>query len=89
VTRAEDLAEAYERCRSEAQAAFGDGALYAERFFPKARHVEVQIVGDGTGAVVHVWDRECSLQRQRQKLIEIARPSASMTRCAPPCARRR
>jgi acetyl/propionyl-CoA carboxylase alpha subunit/acetyl-CoA carboxylase carboxyltransferase component len=72
VTKAEDLAEAYERCRSEAQAAFGDGALYAERFFPKARHVEVQIVGDGTGAVVHVWDRECSLQRQRQKLVEIA-----------------
>jgi acetyl/propionyl-CoA carboxylase alpha subunit/acetyl-CoA carboxylase carboxyltransferase component len=72
VTRAEDLAEAFERCRSEAQAAFGDGALYAERFFPKARHVEVQILGDGTGAVVHLWDRECSLQRQRQKLVEIA-----------------
>ena len=72
VTRPEDLPEAFERCRSEAQAAFGDGALYAERFFPKARHVEVQIIGDGTGAVVHLWDRECSLQRQRQKLVEIA-----------------
>jgi acetyl/propionyl-CoA carboxylase alpha subunit/acetyl-CoA carboxylase carboxyltransferase component len=72
VTRAEDLPEAFERCRSEAQAAFGDGSLYAERFFPKARHVEVQIIGDGTGAVVHLWDRECSLQRQRQKLVEIA-----------------
>jgi acetyl/propionyl-CoA carboxylase alpha subunit/acetyl-CoA carboxylase carboxyltransferase component len=72
VTRAEDLPEAFERCRSEAQAAFGDGALYTERFFPLARHVEVQILGDGTGAVVHLWDRECSLQRQRQKLVEIA-----------------
>ena len=72
VTAAADLAEAFERCASEARSAFGDGALYVERFFPKARHVEVQIVGDGTGAVVHLWDRECSLQRQRQKLIEIA-----------------
>ena len=72
VTRSETLAEAYERCASEAKAAFGDGALYVERLFPKARHVEAQIVGDGTGAVVHLWDRECSLQRQRQKLIEIA-----------------
>ncbi len=63
---------AFERCRSEAQAAFGDGALYAEEFFPYARHVEVQIVGDGTGAVSHLWDRECSAQRQRQKIVEIA-----------------
>ncbi|MFI4934725.1 MAG: carboxyl transferase domain-containing protein, partial [Caulobacterales bacterium] len=72
VLNIDDLAEAFERCASEAKAAFGDGSLYVERFFPKARHVEVQIVGDGTGAVVHLWDRECSLQRQRQKLIEIA-----------------
>src|SRR5215472_13750346 len=71
VMRAEDLAQAYERCASEAKAAFGDGALYVERFFPKARHVEAQVLGDGTGAVIHLWDRECSLQRQRQKLIEI------------------
>ncbi len=72
VMRAADLAEAFERCASEAKAAFGDGGLYVEQFFPKARHVEVQIVGDGSGAVVHLWDRECSLQRQRQKLVEIA-----------------
>jgi acetyl-CoA carboxylase carboxyltransferase component/acetyl/propionyl-CoA carboxylase alpha subunit len=72
-----DLPEAFERCASEARAAFGDGALYAERFFPRARHVEVQILGDGTGAVVHLWDRECSLQRQRQKLVEIA-PAAGV-----------
>ncbi len=71
VTRPEDLAGAYERCQSEAKAAFGDGSVYVERFFPKARHVEVQIVGDSAD-VVHVWDRECSLQRQRQKLVEIA-----------------
>jgi acetyl/propionyl-CoA carboxylase alpha subunit/acetyl-CoA carboxylase carboxyltransferase component len=72
-----DLAQAFERCASEARAAFGDGGLYVEQFFRRARHVEVQIVGDGTGAVSHLWDRECSLQRQRQKLIEIA-PAAGV-----------
>jgi acetyl/propionyl-CoA carboxylase alpha subunit/acetyl-CoA carboxylase carboxyltransferase component len=72
VLQPEDLPHAYARCRSEAEAAFGDGRVYVERFFPKARHVEAQIAGDGTGAVVHLWDRECSLQRQRQKLVEVA-----------------
>ena len=70
------LAEAYERCSSEARASFGDGALYVEQFFPKARHVEVQVAGDGTGAAVHFWDRECSLQRQRQKIVEVAPATA-------------
>jgi acetyl/propionyl-CoA carboxylase alpha subunit/acetyl-CoA carboxylase carboxyltransferase component len=63
---------AYERCRSEAQAAFGDGAVYAERLLPHARHIEVQIVGDATGAVVHLGERECSIQRRHQKIVEIA-----------------
>jgi len=72
VRAADELEQAFERCRSEAQQAFGNGALYAEEFFERARHIEVQIVGDGTGAVSHLWDRECSLQRQRQKLIESA-----------------
>jgi acetyl/propionyl-CoA carboxylase alpha subunit/acetyl-CoA carboxylase carboxyltransferase component len=67
----DELAAAFERCASEARAAFGNDALYVERFLPRARHVEVQVVGDGT-AVSHLWDRECSLQRQRQKLVEIA-----------------
>jgi acetyl/propionyl-CoA carboxylase alpha subunit/acetyl-CoA carboxylase carboxyltransferase component len=71
VTSADELEAAFERCASEAQAAFGNGDLYVERFLPHARHVEVQIVGDGE-AVSHLWDRECSLQRQRQKLVEIA-----------------
>jgi acetyl/propionyl-CoA carboxylase alpha subunit/acetyl-CoA carboxylase carboxyltransferase component len=70
-TTAGELAEAFERCASEAKAAFGDGRLYVERFLPRARHIEVQVVGDGR-EVVHLWDRECSLQRQRQKLVEIA-----------------
>jgi acetyl/propionyl-CoA carboxylase alpha subunit len=66
------LADAWERCRSEARAAFGDGALYAERLLPRARHVEVQIVGDRAGAVGHLWERDCSLQRRHQKLVEVA-----------------
>jgi acetyl/propionyl-CoA carboxylase alpha subunit/acetyl-CoA carboxylase carboxyltransferase component len=66
-----DMAGAYERCRSEALQAFGIGELYVEQFLPRARHIEVQIVGDGS-EVVHIWDRECSAQRQRQKLIETA-----------------
>ncbi len=77
VTREEDLAEAQlvetmRRCASEAAAAFGDGRVYAERLLPRARHVEVQVAGDGTGAVAVLGDRDCSLQRRRQKLIEIA-----------------
>src|SRR5271168_1112335 len=66
-----DMTGAYERCRSEALQAFGIGELYVEQFLPRARHIEVQIVGDGS-EVVHIWDRECSAQRQRQKLIETA-----------------
>ncbi|MCX7587033.1 carboxyl transferase domain-containing protein [Phenylobacterium sp. 58.2.17] len=76
VRSAGELTDAFERCASEAQAAFGDGALYVEEFLPRARHVEVQIVGDGQ-VVSHLWDRECSLQRQRQKVVEIA-PAASL-----------
>ena len=72
VRNLEEVETSFERCCSEATAAFGDGALYAEEYFPHARHVEVQIVGDGTGGVSHLWDRECSIQRQRQKIIEIA-----------------
>jgi acetyl/propionyl-CoA carboxylase alpha subunit/acetyl-CoA carboxylase carboxyltransferase component len=71
VTDAAELAATFERCASEAKAAFGNGDLYVERFLPHARHIEVQIVGDGTH-VSHLWDRECSLQRQRQKVVEMA-----------------
>ena len=72
VTSLADLDQAFARAASEARGAFGSGELYVEELLTRARHVEVQIVGDGTGAVAHLWDRECSLQRQRQKLIEIA-----------------
>ncbi|WP_308238109.1 biotin carboxylase N-terminal domain-containing protein [Phenylobacterium sp. J367] len=71
VTALDELDAAWDRCASEAKAAFGDGDLYVERFLPRARHIEVQVIGDGA-AVSHLWDRECSLQRQRQKVVEIA-----------------
>ena len=71
ISTLEELEQVFERCASEAKAAFGDGTLYVEQFLPKARHVEVQIVGDGT-STSHLWDRECSLQRQRQKLVDEA-----------------
>jgi len=67
----EDLAPAYEVCAREAQAAFGDARLYAERLIRRARHIEVQVIGDGRDAVV-LGDRDCSIQRRRQKIIEIA-----------------
>ncbi len=71
VNSSTEMAAAYERCRSEARQAFGSDDLYVEQFLPRARHVEVQIVGDGA-EISHLWDRECSVQRQRQKLIETA-----------------
>ena len=67
-----ELESAYERCRSEAMQAFGNGDVYVEKLLPKARHIEVQVVGDGVGGFAHLWERECSLQRNRQKLVEIA-----------------
>ena len=72
VTDASDLASAWERCRSEALAAFGNGDLIVEELATGARHVEIQIIGDGTGAVSHLHERECSLQRRSQKVVEIA-----------------
>lgn len=72
VEDAAQLAEAFARCASEAQGAFGSGALYVEKRVRRARHIEVQVLGDGSGAVSHLWERDCSLQRRHQKLVEIA-----------------
>jgi acetyl/propionyl-CoA carboxylase alpha subunit len=77
VHRAEDISDAYARCRSEALASFGNGDVYAEQLVRKARHIEVQIIGDGSDKVVHAWERECTLQRRNQKLVEIA-PSPTL-----------
>lgn len=66
------LAADFERCSSEAKAAFGHGEVYAEEFIENARHIEIQLVGDEYGHVAVLGDRECSLQRRQQKLIELA-----------------
>lgn len=76
----EELEGALQLASAEAQAAFGDGGLYLERFISAARHIEVQILGDGAN-VVHVYERECSLQRRRQKVWEEA-PAACLSSAA-------
>ncbi len=72
VRKGDEIGPAFERAASEALAAFGSAELYAEEFLPRARHIEVQIMGDGSGAVSHMWERECSVQRRHQKVLEIA-----------------
>ena len=70
VERAEDLVPAFESASTEAKAAFGNGAMYIERVIYPARHIEVQILADQFGHVVHLGERDCSLQRNNQKVLE-------------------
>ena len=70
VERAEDLVPAFESASTEAKAAFGNGAMYLERVIYPARHIEVQILADQCGHVVHLGERDCSLQRNNQKVLE-------------------
>jgi acetyl/propionyl-CoA carboxylase alpha subunit/acetyl-CoA carboxylase carboxyltransferase component len=72
VLASDEVESAFQRCQSEAGAAFGRTDVYVEEFIPRARHVEVQILGDRTGRIAHLGERECSVQRRFQKLIEIA-----------------
>uniref|UniRef100_A0A674NP74 Pyruvate carboxylase n=1 Tax=Takifugu rubripes TaxID=31033 RepID=A0A674NP74_TAKRU len=68
----EELEENYQRAYSEALTAFGNGALFVEKFIEKPRHIEVQILGDKFGNVIHLYERDCSIQRRHQKVVEIA-----------------
>jgi acetyl/propionyl-CoA carboxylase alpha subunit len=72
VHKPEDLADALERARGEAKSAFGDDTLLLERYIERPRHIEIQILGDRHGNVVHLWERECSIQRRHQKIVEEA-----------------
>lgn len=78
VDKAEDVASAYERAKSEAKAAFGSDEVYVEKAIIKPKHIEVQIIGDLEGNIVHLYERDCSIQRRHQKVVEIA-PSNSIS----------
>ncbi|XP_065291034.1 pyruvate carboxylase, mitochondrial isoform X1 [Dermacentor albipictus] len=72
-----EVEENFQRATSEAKAAFGNGAMFIERFIVRPRHIEVQLLGDKAGNVVHLYERDCSVQRRHQKVVEIA-PAANL-----------
>ncbi|CAJ0577237.1 unnamed protein product, partial [Mesorhabditis spiculigera] len=72
VDKIEEVEEAFRRAYSEAQSAFGDGSLFVEKFVERPRHIEVQLLGDHHGNIVHLYERDCSVQRRHQKVVEIA-----------------
>lgn len=78
VERAEDMTEQMERATSEARSAFGDGSVFLEKYITRPRHIEFQIFGDQQGNIVHLFERECSIQRRHQKVVEEA-PSSILT----------
>jgi pyruvate carboxylase len=67
-----EFKNAFERAVSEAKSAFGDGTVFIERFLERPRHIEVQILGDSQGNIVHLFERDCSVQRRHQKVVEVA-----------------
>jgi pyruvate carboxylase len=72
VSSAAELPGRVESAQREAQGAFGHAGVFLERYIPRAKHIEVQVLGDGQGAVVHLWERDCSVQRRHQKVVEVA-----------------
>ncbi|KAJ9626570.1 pyruvate carboxylase [Taxawa tesnikishii (nom. ined.)] len=72
VWKQEDLKDAFERATSEAKSAFGNGTVFIERFLYRPKHIEVQLLGDNHGNVVHLYERDCSVQRRHQKVVELA-----------------
>ena len=67
-----EFKDSFERAVSEAKSAFGDGTVFIERFLERPRHIEVQLLGDAQGNVVHLFERDCSVQRRHQKVVEVA-----------------
>lgn len=73
VVRAQEtLKDSFERATSEAKSAFGNGTVFVERFLDRPKHIEVQLLGDNQGNVVHLYERDCSVQRRHQKVVELA-----------------
>jgi pyruvate carboxylase len=77
VRTAEELMPRLEECQREAGAAFGRPEVFLERYIARAKHIEVQLLGDGQGNLVHLWERDCSVQRRHQKVVEVA-PSINL-----------
>jgi len=75
----EEVASAYDRAKSEAKAAFGSDEVYVEKCIIEPKHIEVQILGDAQGNIVHLYERDCSIQRRHQKVVEIAPSNAIST----------
>ncbi|MFS0782441.1 pyruvate carboxylase [Bacillus sp. 1P06AnD] len=73
----EEVQDAYDRAKSEAKAAFGSDEVYVEKYVQNPKHIEVQILGDAEGNIVHLYERDCSVQRRHQKVVELA-PSVSL-----------
>lgn len=80
----EELEDAFERATKEAQAAFGNGAMFVEKLVEDPRHIEVQIIADNYGNVVHLYERDCSVQRRHQKVLLF--PVALILCCRLPCS---
>ena len=72
VEKPADFAGKLEEARREAGAAFGNDAVFLERYIRRARHIEVQILGDRHGNILHLYERDCSVQRRHQKVVEVA-----------------
>jgi acetyl/propionyl-CoA carboxylase alpha subunit/acetyl-CoA carboxylase carboxyltransferase component len=77
VAAASEMSEAFARCSSEALAAFGDGSVFLEKLVERPRHIEVQVLAEASGQIVHLWERDCSVQLRNQKVVEIA-PAAGL-----------
>ncbi|KIL47583.1 pyruvate carboxylase [Jeotgalibacillus campisalis] len=77
VRSAKEINESFDRAKSEAKAAFGNDEVYVEKFIENPKHIEVQILGDLEGTIIHLYERDCSIQRRHQKVVEVA-PSLSL-----------
>lgn len=84
VRNQEEFKDAFDRAKSEAKSAFGDPTVFIERFLDRPRHIEVQLLADGQGNCVHLFERDCSVQRRHQKVVEVAPAHNLMIRFVKP-----